>query len=342
MRHPIFLGLREDREPRSVEKEKPADLDLPKENSTRGEEGRGVLIAGKRLKLTNIDKVYWPKEKITKGDLIDYYREISPLILPYLADRPHSLNRFPDGIEGQSFYQKDVGEYAPAWLPTKEIRSESKEKPVKYLVCKDEATLVYMANLGCIEMNPWLSRVRKPDYPDYLVIDLDPEDIGFEKVIEAALAVKEVLERAGAESFPKTSGATGIHIYVPLGAKYDYDESSGFGRIIANIAHNLVPGFTSIERSPGRRQKKVYLDFLQNKRGQTLAAPYCIRPRPGAPVSTPLKWEEVRNGLDPSSFTLKTIRPRLQRSGDLFAGLLGPGINMEECISRLEKSFARR
>ncbi len=194
---------------------------------------------------------------------------------------------------------------------------------------------MYMANLGCIEINPWLSRIPTLEYPDYFVIDLDPEDIEFGKVVEAALAVRNVLEQAGITGYPKTSGSTGMHIYVPLGAHYDYDTTTAFARIIATMANGLVPGFTSIERSPSKRQKKVYLDFLQNRKGQTVAAPYSVRPRKGATVSTPLSWDEVKAGLDPSGFTIETVPERVQRLGDLFLPVLGEGIDMEKCLERL-------
>lgn len=194
-----------------------------------------------------------------------------------------------------------------------------------------------MANLGCIEINPWLSRVQRPDYPDYLVIDLDPEEIAFAKVIEAAQAVHAVLARAQIPSFPKTSGATGLHIYIPLGAKYNYEIAREFARLIATLVHHEVPGFTSLERSPKKRKQKVYLDFLQNRSGQTVASVYSLRPREGATVSTPLRWEEIKPGLDPREFTIKTIHRRLQKMGDLFKGVLGPGVDIAQCIEMLKK-----
>ena len=327
MRQPIFLGLREDKEAASVVRERSEALpsgigavEIPsKENPAEKE----LTVGGRRIKLTNLDKVFWAEEKYTKGDVIDYYRKVAGYILPYLIDRPESLYRTPHGIEGDGFFQKDVGELPPDWVRTEDIFSESNQKMITYLVCQDEATLIYMANLGCIEINPWLSRLQKLDYPDYLVIDLDPEDIAFDKVVEAALAVKEVLDRAGAKGYPKTSGATGMHIYVPLEARYSYDTATKFARLLATIANNLVPQFTSLERSPSKRQKKVYLDYLQNVRGQTLAAPYSLRPQPGATVSTPLTWDEVKPGLDPRAFTIRTIvrptgkggRPVPRRSG---------------------------
>ncbi|WP_243373652.1 DNA ligase D [Geotalea sp. SG265] len=338
MRQPVFLGLRPDKEPATVTRETfPGMVAAPPPPAVKGVTAENELIVGgRRLRLSNLDKLFWPEQGYTKREVIDYYRTVARHMLPHLRDRPQSLYRTPNGIAETGFFQKDVKDMVGDWPPTEAIYSESQHKTITFLICQDEASLIYLANLGCIEINPWLSRLGSLDNPDYLVIDLDPEEIGFDKVVEAALAVKEVLDRAGAASFPKTSGATGMHIYVPLGARYDYETAGRFAHLIATLANQLVPGFTSLERSPAKRQRKVYLDFLQNKRGQTLAAPYSIRPRPGATVSTPLTWDEVRPGLDPRDFTLKTAPQRLDRIGDIFAGTLGPGINMEQCIERLE------
>ncbi|MBX4189870.1 non-homologous end-joining DNA ligase [Candidatus Parcubacteria bacterium] len=296
-----------------------------------------IKIKGKIVKLTNLDKVYWPKEGFTKGELIEYYRKVSKFILPYLKDRPESLNRHPHGIDGESFYQKDVDHQGPEWLRTVKIYSESNDKDVNYLVCDDEATLVYMSNLGCVEINPWLSRDGSLDNPDFSLIDLDPEGIGFDAVIEAAQVVHEVLDSMGAKHFVKTSGASGIHILIPLGAKYTYEQSRQFAHLIVQQVHEQLPKTTSLERSPADRKHKVYLDYLQNSRGQTMAAPYCVRPREGMPVSTPLDWSEVKQGLDPLDFTVKNILSRLEKKGDLLKGLLGRGVNIEKILDKLEK-----
>ncbi|BCS53560.1 DNA ligase D [Geobacter sp. SVR] len=338
MRHPVFLGLREDKEAHTVVRETGVlevrdvlgERGSAGERQDHGEEER-------KIRFTNLKKVFWPEEGITKGDVIEYYRTISPYILPYLKDRPQSLYRTPDGLRGESFYHKDVGELAPEWAATVPVFSESNDKDITYLMCQDRSTLLFMANLGCIEINPWLSRAGSLDSPDYCVIDLDPEEIAFDKVVETALAVRRVTEKAGAQAFPKTSGATGMHIYIPLKRGYSYDISVNFARLIAVIANSMLPDFTSVVRSPGKRRGKVYLDFLQNRAGQTLAAPYSLRPRPGAPVSTPLSWDEVTPGLDPRAFTIRTIHARLEKRGDLFRGVLGPGVDIEECIARLER-----
>lgn len=289
------------------------------------------------MDFTNLDKIFWPKEKFTKGDVIDYYKNISPYILPYLKDRPESLYRQPDGIEGEGFYHKDIDQQAPEWAFTKTIYSKSNNKNVRYLLCQDKKTLLYMANLGCIEINPWLSRVSDLNKPDYAIIDLDPEDISFNSVVETALTIHKLLDKIGADNFIKTSGATGLHIMIPLGAKYTYKEAKIFTELIANITHAQLPKTTSIIRDPKRRKNKVYLDFLQNRKGQTITAPYSLRGRLGIPVSTPLKWTEVKIGLDPKNYNVKNIFPRLNKIGDIFKPVLGKGIDLKKCLAKLEK-----
>ena len=294
------------------------------------------MVNDAKVEITHPDKVFFPEEGYTKADVINYYREIAPFILPYLKDRPESLHRHPDGISGDAFFQKNVDHLVPDWVRTVVIHSESERKDATYLVCGDEATLVYMANLGCIEINPWHSRIGSLEAPDYMVLDLDPLEVPFSEVVRTAIATREVLKRAGAEAFCKTSGATGLHIYVPLGASYTYEQATQFAKVVNLLVHARLPESTSVERNPEKRRGRVYLDYLQNSRGQTLAAPYCVRPRKGAPVSTPLMWEEVDEKLDPGSFTMKSTAKRLQRVGDLWKGVLGPGVDMGVCLERLE------
>src|ERR1043166_9136564 len=295
-----------------------------------------LKIGGVVLKLTNQDKIYWPDEGITKGELVDYYKEIAPVMLPYLKDRPESLNRHPNGIKGPSFFQKDQDvNKIPSWLKTERVYSDSNKNHIDYLVCNDKATLVYMANLGCIEINPWSSRIAKLDKPDWMVIDLDPHEIAFSEVIKAALATQKICDLMEIPCYPKTSGATGLHIYIPLGAKYEYEICRQFGQLVAHKVHALIPNISSIERMPSKRVHKVYLDFLQNSRGQTLAAPYSARPKPGATVSTPLDWQEVNARLDPSQFTIKTILKRIDKKGDLWKPVIGRGIDIDKAIRKL-------
>jgi bifunctional non-homologous end joining protein LigD len=295
-------------------------------------------VSTKRPELTHLDKVYWPDEGYTKGDVINYYEAVYPHIIKYMKDRPESLYRTPNGIKEKGFFHKDAGLTGPAWIKSLPLYSESAGKEVNYIICNDKPTLLYLANLGCIEMNPWNSRIKDLDSPDYLVLDLDPSEKNtFEQVIETAKVIKEVLDRAGAKSFPKTSGASGIHIYVPLSAKYSYEQAKNFAHIVASMAQEQIPGFTSLERPLNKRGKdKIYIDFLQNRKGQTLSCAYSLRPKPGATVSTPLEWKEVKKGLHPSDFTIKNIFKRIAKKGDLFNGVLLKGIDMTKCLKKLE------
>lgn len=293
-----------------------------------------------KVELTNLDKIYWPDEKITKGDLIDYYDSVSKYILPYLKGRPLSLKRNPNGINGQAFFHKDAGDNAPDWVTTAEIHSESNDKMIDYLVCNDKKSLLYTANLGCIEMNPWNSTVENLDNPDYIVIDIDPSDKNtFDDVVDVALATKETLDQAGINGYCKTSGSSGLHVYVPFNKKYTYHEAREFANIIAILVNEKLPDITTLERSLSKRKKnQIYVDYLQNRIGQTLACAYSVRPKPGATVSTPLEWDEVKRGLDFHDFTIKNTLERIEKKGDLFKGVLGKGINLEKAIQKLEAS----
>ncbi len=343
MRHPIFMGMRTDKKAIEVSREvevpvkdavASAEKDLSVERFPKGVKNVELEIDSKKITFTNLQKLYWKKERITKGDMLNYYDRISEYILPYMKDRPQSLNRHPDGIDGKSFYQKNVAGKVPDWVDTYDYTSDSDGEKKKFYVCKDEASLLYIANLGCIEMNPWHSRVQSAENPDWCVIDLDPGDISFEKVIEAAQVVREVLDALGIQSYPKTSGSTGIHIYIPLGARYDYDQSRQLAELVVTLVHDRIPKFTSLERSPSKRKDKIYLDFLQNRTIQTIAAPYSIRPKPGATVSTPLHWEEVKKGLKVSDFTIFNILDRLKETGDIFTAVLGEGIDLDNALNK--------
>jgi bifunctional non-homologous end joining protein LigD len=334
LRHPVYKGLRQDKSILDFNLETPhTALLVPP-----GEEELLLKRNGNSIKLTNLQKTFWPKEGITKGDLLNYYASVSPYLMRYMKDRPQSLNRFPNGIDGKSFYQKNMAGKLEKWLQTFRRVSASNSIPKYFLVCHDEAHLLYMVNLGCIELNPWHSTVQQSEHPSWCVIDLDPGDrIGFDKVIEAAQVVKQILDALGIESFPKTSGATGLHIYIPLGQRYSYEQSRQLAELIARLAHNELPDTTSIERDPQKRQDKIYLDFLQNRPIQTIAAPYSARPRPGATVSTPLHWSEVKAGLQVSRFTIYTMADRLRIEGDLFEGVLSRGIDLQKALQRMEK-----
>ena len=305
-----------------------------------GEEEVTVTVNRHPLTFTHLDKLYWPKEKITKRDLLNYYHAIAPWMLPYLKDRPQSLNRHPNGIEAPAFYQKNVGDKVPGWLTTYEYTSESEDKIIHFLVCKDEASLLYMASQGCIEINPWHSRVQSPDHPDWCVIDLDPDGNSFNEVIETAKLTKQLLDSIKVPAYCKTSGATGMHICIPLGARYTYDQSRMLAQLLVTMVHEQLPSFTSLERAPAKRRGKLYLDYLQNRSIQTIAAPYSVRPRPGATVSAPLHWEELKKGLSPKNFTMFNILARIKSEGDPFAPVLKKGINLEKALRSLQSVHA--
>lgn len=359
MRHASFQGLREDKNAKEVTLEFPDDikeviredhmlaeqkmLQAPKAKSRKTllnpkDASQTRNINGHDLKFNNLNKLYWPEDGVTKRDMLNYYYQIAPYILPYLKDRPQSLNRFPNGIHGMHFYQKNVKDKAPDWLETfPYVTSDGEHK--EFLVGTDEYSLLYMASLGAIEMNPWFSRTQSPDNPDYCVIDLDPDQNTFDQVIQAALEVKKVLDALDVPSWCKTSGSTGMHIYIPLAAKYTYDQSQMFGRLLVNIVHKQIPDFTSVERMIANRKGKMYLDFLQNRPGATLACPYSLRPKPGATVSMPLHWDEVKPGLTMRHFTIHNTIDRVKSEGDIFKGVLGKGINLEKTVKKAKEMF---
>jgi bifunctional non-homologous end joining protein LigD len=363
MRHPSFEGMREDKKAKEVNRETAApveELVKPvKRKATKSKAAKRLLTPGKKqerktllnpkedtqvrnisgheLKFTNLSKIYWPKEKYTKRDMLNYYYQVAPYILPYLKDRPQSLNRFPHGIKGKSFYQKDITGKAPDWVKTFPYRTREDNEDKNFLVPVDEASVLYMANLGCIEMNPWNSTIHQPDHPDWCALDLDPDKTNtFEQVIQTAQVVKQVLDGLKVTGYCKTSGSTGIHIYIPLNAKYTYDECQLFGKLIATQVHQQLPSFTSIERLTRNRKGKLYIDYLQNRPKATLAAAYSLRPKPGATVSMPLYWEEVKKGLQLKDFTIANAVARIKREGDIFKPVLGKGINLLQVMKKME------
>lgn len=332
-RHPVFLRMRPDKRRGQSEIEPPTSV------PDSGSNGDHLVVNGISLTFSNLDKIYWPESGIKKYDLLEYYISVSDVMLPYLVDRPQNMHRHPDGINMPGFYQKDQ-EYIPEWASTVQLHSSSTGKVINYLLCQNEATLLYMVNLGCIEINPWMSTVNHIENPDYAVIDLDPSPGNtFEQVIEAALAVRKVLDRLKIEGMPKTSGSRGIHIYIPMGGNYSYEQARDFVRLICMMVRKLLPGSTTLERSLKKRGSKIYLDYLQNRRGQTVVAPYSVRPVPGARVSTPITWEELDQGFLLSDFNIYTLPSRLKKKGDLFSGLLKAQIDMMEAIATLEKSL---
>lgn len=340
LRHPVFKGLRLDKTPMEVKQEsiEPAlnDKKPVKDQKKRPDETEETF-GRKRVKLTNLNKLYWKKENISKGQLIDYYREISDYILPYLKDRPLSLNRHPNGIEAPGFFQKDLDtEQIPKWIKYAPLFSESNNKNIDYLVCNDLPSLLWMVNLGCIEINPWLSTYKKPENPIFAVMDLDPQDVDFKEVVRIALTVRDILEEMEIKPYIKTSGSRGLHIFIHTGAKYDYDLTKDFIQYLGHLVLARHPDTTSLERSPSKRKNKIYLDFLQNRRGQTIAAPYSARPKPGASVSTPLEWNEVTENLNIKDFHIFNTAERLKEKGDLWASITDSKADLKKALKKLK------
>lgn len=345
-RHPVFMAIREDKEPEEVKspandlKETSNIINMkttaPKKTKP-SENEKEITLNRHKVKLTNQDKVYFPKDGITKGEVMEYYQSVADYILPHLKNRPLSLNRFPNGIEEQNFYQKEAGDNIPDWIKTTQVYSESNDKDIDYIYCNDKATLAYLNNLGCIDMNPWNASLPDLEHPDFLVLDLDPSKKNtFDDVIETALQVNEVLKSVKIEGYCKTSGSTGIHIYIPMGGKYDFDQVKDFAHILMKKVHDRLPEITTLERSLQKRDdKKIYLDYLQNRSGQTLASTYSIRPKEGASVSMPLEWNELKKGLKPTDFNIHNALERIEVKGDLFKPVLGKGIDMMKALEML-------
>jgi bifunctional non-homologous end joining protein LigD len=321
LRAPSYLGLREDKAAREVQREVPVAAQP---------EGR--------VKLSNLDKVFWPDEGITKGDLIDYYRAVAPVLLPHLRDRPFTMRRYPDGAFGKAFFQKDAPKHMPDWIPTFRVQVSTRESPsrkkwIEAPIVNDEDALLWTVNMGCIDMNTWYSRVDKPDRPDFVLFDLDPSpDVGFKETVQVALIVKSALDALGLVSFAKTSSADGMHILVPVERRYTFDDTREFSEIVAGAVARTHRGLATTEWSKARR-RGVLIDSNQNGEGKTIASAYSVRPRPGAPVSTPLRWDEVNEELDPSAFTMDVVLERVRRDGDLFAGVL-------KTCQRIDKALA--
>ena len=344
LRHPVYMGLRSDKATKdvSIENEKPKHTQMAKKDATKEEKDAPVKIGNREMKLTNLDKIFWPEERYTKGDLINYYDSVADYILPYLKDRPLSLKRNPNGISDPGFFHKNAGDEAPSWVKKCDIFSEGSNRIIHYLVCNDKPSLVYIANLGCIEINPWNSTSRKLENPTYLIIDLDPSDKNsFEEVITVANAFRKLCDQIGAACYCKTSGSTGLHVFIPLAAKYNYDEVKEFGKKMAEIIARQLPEITSVERSLKKRGDKIYLDYLQNRKGQTIASVYSVRPKPGATVSVPLEWSEVKKGLDMKKFTIKTVIKRLEKKGDLFKNVLSESVDMKKCIKKVDELLVK-
>jgi bifunctional non-homologous end joining protein LigD len=325
LRAPRYLGLREDKEPEQVRRE------LPIESEIR----RGKRV----LRLSNLDKVFFPEDGITKGDLLLYYREIAPVLVPHLKDRPFTMKRYPDGIEGGHFFQKDAPKHMPDWIPRRRFRSTSREtrekRTIAYPLVNDELALLWMVNMGCIDMNAWYSRVDKSDRPDFVLFDLDPSpDVGFKETVQVARLIKEVLDALGLEGCPKTSGSDGIHVLVPIERRYSYGDTRQFAEIVAGALAHAHPKLVTTQWARAKR-RGVLIDANQNGEGKTIASAYSVRPHPGAPVSTPLRWEEVAEDLDPKDFTMEVVRRRVEQHGDLFEPVLTSRQRIDRALAAL-------
>jgi bifunctional non-homologous end joining protein LigD len=327
LRAPVYLGLREDKEAEEVQREREAI-------SPEIRKGKRVL------KLSNLDKPFWPEEGITKGDLLAYYRDVAPAIVPHLKDRPFTMKRYPDGWKGKFFFQKDAPKHMPDWIPTRPFEASTRDKPpqrrvIDFPLVNDELALLWVVNMGCIDMNTWYSRVDKPSRPDWVLFDLDPSpDVGFPETIKVALLIKETLDLLGLESFPKTSGSEGIHILVPVARRHTYAQTREFSEIIAGAIARAHPGLATTEWTKAKR-RGVLIDSNQNGEGKTIASVYSVRPKAGAPVSTPLRWDEVNESLDPAAFTMDAVRERVASEGDLFEGVLTTKQSLSEALRSL-------
>jgi bifunctional non-homologous end joining protein LigD len=325
LRQPVFLRFRDDKKPEECVGNEAgqqgggavdgiAELpELPIEGDQAPVLSRGPAVPPPRLDFTNVKKIFWPADGYTKGDLIDYYRTISPWMLPYLADRPVVLTRYPDGIAGKSFFQKDAPGFVPDWIRTERMWSEQAEREIDYFVCDDEASLLYLINMGTIPLHVWASRTAKIDRPDWCVLDLDPKDAPFSDVIKVAQTMHALCEEIGLPNLVKTSGSSGLHVLIPLGCQCRYDEARSLGELVARLVTAELPEISTVTRQVSRRGGKVYIDYLQIGAGRLIVAPFSVRPLPGAPVSMPLRWSEVKPGLDIRSFTIKTAPSRMQK-----------------------------
>jgi bifunctional non-homologous end joining protein LigD len=292
------------------------------------------------VKLSNPDKLFWADEGIAKADLFEYYRAVAPVLVPHLRERPFTMRRYPDGAAGKAFFQKDAPKGTPEWIPTFHVRVSTRESPprkkwIDAPLVNDEDALLWMVNMGCIDMNTWYSRVDKPDRPDFVLFDLDPSpDVGFAETIQVALIVKAALDALGLVSFPKTSSADGMHILVPIERRYTFDDTREFSEIVARAIARAHHGLATNEWSKAKR-RGVLIDSNQNGEGKTIASAYSVRPRPGAPVSTPLRWDEVNDTLDPLAFTMDVVLDRVRKHGDLFEGVLTTRQRLDRALNAL-------
>lgn len=334
LRQPSFIRFRDDKSPeecgdfvvRTTESEEPEPIEI--------DEPREVAF-------TNLDKVFWPEEGYTKGELIEYHRRIAPWMLPYLQDRPLVMTRYPDGIDGKSFFQKDAPPYAPDWLRTVTVWSEGSERELSYFVAEDVESLLYVINMGTIPIHVWSSRIAGLAEPDWCILDLDPKEAPFTDVVRIARLIHDLCEEIGLPSYPKTSGSSGIHVLIPLGGRLTYEQSRTLGELIGRVVVAELPEIATLTRNPERRAGKVYVDFLQNGHGRLLVAPFTVRPKPAAPVSTPLLWDEVVESLRIEDHTIANVPERMERLGaDPLADILDDEPDLLGALARLTGRFS--
>ncbi len=336
LRAPVFVGLRDDKTPEEVVREDEATLNLSSREAS-------VEVDGHRLKFSNLDKVFFPKEGWKKRDLLEFYDRVSEWLLPHLKDRPLSMKRYPNGIAEEFFFQKNAGSHFPDWMRCEPITEHHPPKINHYPIAQDRASLLYLVNLGCIDHNPWMSRAGNLDHPDWMLLDLDPVETSFDQIIDATLLVRELLEKLGLKGYPKTTGGDGMHVYVPLEPIYTYEQVRSLAELVSHLAVDREPNLFTTPRSVGKRKKgRVYFDYLQIGIGKTIAAPYVVRAYDGAPVATPLDWREVKRGLQPSDFRIDNAIERFRRVGDLFAPVLAGGQRVEDALERLQPSRPAR
>jgi bifunctional non-homologous end joining protein LigD len=323
LRQPVFLRLRDDKSPEECPmpfRGVGGDAGPPDGAGTSTSDepsGPGLtsLMAEppveKKVPFSNLRKVFWPEEGHTKGDLVEYYRAISPWLLPYLRDRPLVLTRYPDGITGKSFFQKDAPSFAPGWVRLERVWSESAEREIDYFVADDVETLLYVINLGTIPLHVWASRIQSLARPDWCILDLDPKTAPFDHVVQVARATRDLAEEIALPAFVKTSGSTGLHVLIPLGGLCTFEQCRQLGELLARVVAGRLPDIATTVRLPGDRGGRVYLDYLQNGHGKLLAAPFTARPVPGALASAPLLWDEVDGSLDLRDFTIRSLPERM-------------------------------
>jgi len=330
LRQPVFVRFRDDKPPQDCLRRAGAEAATAAAPTIRP--GRVEVV------LSNLDKVFWPEEGYTKGDLIAFYRTVAPWMLPYLQDRPLVMTRYPDGIGGKSFFQKDAPVFAPDWIRTEVVYSDDAEREIRYFVADDADALVYVANLGTIPLHVWASRIATLEQPDWAIIDLDPKEAPFTDVVTVAQAARTLCDAIDFPCYVKTSGSSGLHVLLPLGRRCTHDQSRQVAEVLARVLARQLPEIATIKRLPTQREGKVYLDYLQNGRGKLLVAPFSVRPLPGAPVSTPLEWDEVTPDLDIRRFTIRTVPERLAaRARDPLRDVLEVQADLGDALGKLQQ-----